>query len=103
MYPSHYGKGNYGLKYPDTQPDATIDASIKDILARNANLETQPITRPWIQDFTAKWLGKGRYIAYGSKEVRAQIEALEANGVDEYMVWNSSNRYHSEAFKKKGE
>ncbi len=103
MYPSHYGRGNYGLKYPDTQPSATIDASIKDILARNANLETQPITRPWIQDFTAKWLGKGRYIAYGSKEVRAQIDALAANGVDEYMVWNSSNRYHSDAFKKKGE
>ncbi len=103
MYPSHYGRGNYGLKYPDTQPGATIDASIKDILARNANLETQPITRPWIQDFTASWLGKGRYIAYGSKEVRAQIEALKANGVDEYMVWNSSNRYHSAAFKKKGE
>ncbi len=103
MYPSHYGKGNYGLKYPDTQPGATIDASIKDILARNANLETQPITRPWIQDFTASWLGKGHYISYGANEVRAQIEALEANGVDEYMVWNSANRYHSAAFKKKGE
>ncbi len=103
MYPSHYGKGNYGLKYPDKQPGATIEASIKDILQRNANLPTQPITRPWIQDFTAKWLGNGHYIPYGSNEVRAQIDALAAHGVDEYMVWNSSNRYHSDAFKKRGE
>ncbi len=103
MYPSHYGKGNYGIKYPDTNPAATIDASIKDILARNANLQTQPITRPWIQDFTASWLGKGRYIKYGAREVRAQIDALKANGVDEYMVWNSSNNYHAEAFKNEGE
>ncbi|PID79870.1 MAG: hypothetical protein CSB19_01665 [Clostridiales bacterium] len=103
MYPSHYGKGNYGIKYPDTKPAATIDASIKDILARNANLETQPITRPWIQDFTASWLGRGRYIKYGAGEVRAQIDALKANGVDEYMVWNSSNNYHADAFKNEGE
>ncbi len=102
MYPSHYGKDNYGIKYPDTNPAATIDASIKDILARNANLQTQPITRPWIQDFTASWLGKGRYIKYGEREVRAQIDALKANGVDEYMVWNSSNRYHADAFKNEG-
>ncbi len=103
MYPSHYGPGNYGLSYPDTQPAATIDASIKDILERNSNLLTQPITRPWIQDFTASWLGSGRYIAYGAPEVRAQIEALASNGVDEYMVWNSSNNYHADAFKNGAE
>ncbi len=103
MYPSHYGPGNYGIKYPDTQPAATIDASIKDILRRNANLPTQPINRPWIQDFTASWLGNGRYIAYGAPQVRAQIDALAANGVDEYMVWNSANYYHADAFKNGAE
>lgn len=100
MYPSHYGSGNFGLAYPDKAPYQTIDASIKDIIERNSNLETPAKVRPWIQDFTAKWLGKGAYIYYGSNELRQQIKALKDNGVEEYMVWNSANNYHIDAFEK---
>lgn len=101
MYPSHYGKGNFGLTYPDTLPYQTIDASIKDIIERNSNLETPAKVRPWIQDFTASWLKPAAaYIPYGSHELRQQIKALKDNGVEEYMVWNSGNNYHLDAFEK---
>ncbi len=97
MYPSHYGPGNFGLSVPDAFPYETIDRSIKAALNRNANLETPGKLRPWIQDFTATWV-EG-HIRYGSKEVRAQIDALKANGIDEYLVWNAGNYYSKGAFK----
>jgi hypothetical protein len=98
MYPSHYGSNNFGLPVPDAQPYATIDASIKDALERNANLETPAQIRPWIQDFTATWV-KG-HIRYSAKEVEAQIQALSDNGIDEFMLWNAGNNYSEEALKE---
>lgn len=97
MYPSHYGPNNFGLSVPDAFPYETIDLSVKDALARNANVETPGLIRPWIQDFTAPWV-KG-YIRYGAKEVRAQIEALKANGINEYLLWNAGNYYSKDALK----
>lgn len=97
MYPSHYGNGVYGLSVPDAYPYETIDRGIKDALERNKNIETPGIIRPWIQDFTASWV-KG-YIKYDVEEVKAQIKALEDNGVNEYILWNAANRYTEDALK----
>lgn len=97
MYPSHYGPGNYGYAVPDAHPYGVIDKGIKDSIERNQNIETPGTLRPWIQDFTATWV-KG-YIRYGEAEVRAQIEALKANGVDEYLLWNAGNRYTAGALR----
>lgn len=91
MYPSHYGKGVYGLSVPDAFPYETINIGTKDAVARNNNLETPAIIRPWIQDFTATWV-KG-HIRYGANELKAQIKALEDNGVKEYLLWNAGNKY----------
>lgn len=96
MYPSHYGPNIFGLSVPDAYPYETIDGSIKDAIERNSNLQTPGLLRPWIQDFTARWV-KG-YIPYGTKEVKAQIEALKANGINEYLVWNAGNRYSKNAY-----
>ncbi|SHJ73270.1 putative glycoside hydrolase [Paramaledivibacter caminithermalis] len=91
MYPSHYGNGVYGLSVPDAHPYETIYRCTKDSVMRNKNIETPAIIRPWIQDFTATWV-EG-HIRYGAEEVKAQIKALEDNGVKEYLLWNPGNRY----------
>lgn len=97
IYPSHYGPGNFGIPVPDAAPYDTINRGIADALRRDANLETPAVLRPWIQDFTAKWV-KG-YIPYGPIEVRAQIQALEDNGIEEFLIWNAANRYTEGALK----
>jgi hypothetical protein len=51
------------------------------------------VSRPWIQDFTASWLGSGNYKSYGKEEVEAQIRALNEQGINEFLLWNASNRY----------
>ncbi len=97
MYPSHYANGTYKLSVPDAYPYETVYHSTKDSVARNKNIETPAIIRPWIQDFTAPWV-KG-YIKYGPEQVRAQIRALSENGIDEFMLWNPNNRYSEDGVK----
>ncbi len=91
VYPSHYGPGYFGFAVPDARPGETVHHAIRDSLRRNAPLENPAIIRPWLQNFTASWI-RGN-IAYGPREIRAQIEAAYALGIDEYLLWNANNRY----------
>lgn len=93
MYPSHYGKGVYGLEIPDANPYKTIYHSTKDSINRNNNISSPAIIRPWIQVFTATWV-KG-HIHYGPKEVKEQIKAMKDLGVDEYILWSATNKYEN--------
>lgn len=92
VYPSHYSTGWFGSVVPDAKPYTTIYGSMVDTHKKMEELvELKPIIRPWIQDFTATWV-KG-YIPYGKKEVEEQIRALRDTGVEEFLLWNSGNRY----------
>lgn len=91
MYPSHYGKGVYGLAVPDANPYKTIYQSTKDSINRNNNIDSPAIIRPWIQAFTAAWV-KG-HINYGPNEIKDQVKAMKDLGVDEYILWSPTNRY----------
>lgn len=94
IYPSHWGLGNLDVSKPDLEPYKVVDNYMKieqeifDELGEDA-----PISRPWIQDFTASYLGAGNYMRYGAKEVTAQVEALADNGVHEFLIWNAGNSY----------
>ncbi|OZB96757.1 putative glycoside hydrolase [Paenibacillus sp. XY044] len=94
VYPSHYTTGWFGAQDPDKEPYKTIKGSMADTHKKLDPLEDRkPIIRPWIQDFTASWLGSGHYEKYGKQQVEDQIRALKDAGVDEYLLWNASNRY----------
>lgn len=98
IYPSHYGPGWFGVKDPDTSPYATIKGAMKDTRKKLDTIGSyKPVIRPWIQDFTASWLGKGHYIPYGKAQVESQIKALHEAGTDEYLLWNAANRYTADA------
>lgn len=101
IYPSHYGPGNFGLEHPDTMPyEAVLEALKKSQMVMDQAAETdghvssQAIVRPWLQDFTASYLGEGNYIPYGYNEVQRQIQAVKDAGYDEWMLWSAANRYH---------
>lgn len=94
IYPSHWGVGNLDIAIPDLEPYnvvnnyAKIELEILDELGEDA-----PITRPWLQDFTASYLGAGYYKNYGAQEVTEQIRALADNGIHEFLLWNAGNTY----------
>lgn len=94
IYPSHYSTGWFKQKDPDRAPYATIKGAMNDTHKKlNPLGDKKPIIRPWIQDFTASWLGKGHYTKYGTAEVQAQIKALNDSGVQEYLLWSAGNKY----------
>lgn len=92
IYPSHW-TAYFGIPKPDLEPYRLVAEYAKFENQRLDELENRPISRPWIQDFTATWLGTGNYIPYGKNEVEAQIRALNENGIDEFLLWNAGNRY----------
>lgn len=96
VYPSHYGVGVYGVAKPDLEPYTIVYTGMKAGRERIEALETdekKAILRPWLQDFTASYLGQGYYKRYGEAEVRAQIKANKDAGIDEWVLWNAGNNY----------
>ncbi|HZG56511.1 putative glycoside hydrolase [Paenibacillus sp.] len=95
IYPSHYGAGSYGAKHPDLQPYRIVKAATRDAIRRNAamqkNGEPTADIRPWLQDFTAKWIRPHQ--TYRKQQIREQIKALEEQGITQYLLWNPSSRY----------
>lgn len=79
VYPSHFAKGEYGVKDPSASPYLIISKSLADFKER---LPNRPI-RPWLQDF----------FNYNAGQVRDQIRAVKELGYEEYLLWNAQNRY----------
>ena len=92
IYPSHW-TSYFGIAKPDLEPYRLVDEYAKVENAKLAELEDPPVSRPWLQDFTASYLGAGNYLKYGKAEVEAQIKALNDNGIDEFLLWNAGNNY----------
>lgn len=93
IYPSHWGPGSFSIDAPDTEPYEVIDQYIQAENEVLDALDDPPISRPWLQDFTASYLGAGNYLDYDVAEIEAQIQALKDNGVEEFLLWDASNQY----------
>ena len=86
-YPSHYGRGTYGIARPNAKPYDVIDRALTDGIARNRGVPNAAEIVPWYQDFT---LGAPRY---GAKQVRAQMQAGYDHGIRSWILWNPGSRY----------
>ena len=96
IYPSHYWKGSYGYKNPNSAPYEIIRLSLRDAIRKSVDQsQTEAVVkekiRPWLQDFTFG------YPPYGATEVRAQIKAANDLGIKEWLLWNPSVRYTKSA------
>lgn len=109
IYPSHYSSGNFGLEHPDMEPYKTIFGALQksgkvllDASRADNHESRQAIVRPWLQDFTATYLGEGNYITYGAAEVAEEVRAVQDAGYEEWMLWSAANKYHLEGLSADG-
>jgi hypothetical protein len=84
VYPSHWGRGEYGVAHPEAQPYDITARSLADFVKLTHGSATAVI--PWLQAFSLR-------VSYGPEEVRAQIEAAEANGIRSFILWDPNCRY----------
>ncbi|MFC4386856.1 putative glycoside hydrolase [Gracilibacillus marinus] len=92
IYPSHW-TSYFGIDFPDKEPYRLVTEYAKVENEVLGNLDSKPVSRPWIQDFEAPWLYSGNTFQYGKSEVEAQIKALNENGIKEFLIWNAGNTY----------
>ncbi|MFA6093861.1 MAG: putative glycoside hydrolase [Elusimicrobiota bacterium] len=85
MYPSHYGKGEYGLSNPNKEPYKVIFRGLRDAKAR---LKDQaPKLRPYLQDFSLHG------VHYGPQQVKAQVLGAHLQGIEDWILWSPGNKY----------
>ena len=96
VYPSHFPNGSIAVDgHPNDFPYETIEISLSAGEEKVAGLRGK--LRPWLQDFSLPGMSD-----YGPAEVRAQIDAAEANGAAGWMIWNAASVYHEDAFAPAG-
>lgn len=96
IYPSHWTP-YFGIAKPDLEPYKLVREYAKVENEVLGKIENPPVSRPWLQNFTASYLGKGNYKEYTEAEIEAQIKALYDEGIQEYLLWNPSNVYFPDA------
>ncbi len=84
VYPSHWGRGEYGVANPESSPYDITARSLADFVELTQGSATAVI--PWLQAFSLR-------VPYGAAEVRAQIEAAESDGIRSFILWDPNCRY----------
>jgi len=105
IYPSHYGFGYAGIPYPDKEPAKIIKMALNSSNKKIAEIpeyQHRAICRPWLQDFTASYLGtkngEDRYLVYDAEVLRIQMEATYESGLTDWLLWNAGGYYTEDAW-----
>lgn len=93
VYPSHYGRGVYGVAHPNGDPYTMVRRALEDGMRRNARLPEPAEIRPFLQAFT---LGPPRYTPW---HVQEQIRAAEDLGLGSWVLWNPRSAYDPAIFR----
>ena len=93
IYPSHWGAWSFDIEKPDLEPYELVKRYLAAEQEYLSNIEHKPLSRPWIQDFTATWIGEGNWMEYDKEAVEAQIQAIYDSGQQEFLLWNASSDY----------
>jgi len=94
LYPSHYADNTQlngkMFDYPDLYPH---DVMYHALMAGKpaASVEGYATVRPYVQAFTATWIK--HHLNYKVPEVKAQIQAIQDAGYDEWILWNAAANY----------
>ncbi len=105
VYPSHYAAGQIINKVtfnkPDLDPYGVVYNTLIKAKYRIERVEGYNVKiRPYLQDFTARWLGNGYYQTYGPEQLIQQKKAVTDSGIEEWILWDSDNKYSESALLK---
>ena len=97
VYPSHYFSTHLrGIKTPNRMPFETVHASVGIGVLRRDQLKEAGVAQParvipWLQAFSAPWVDKN--YTYGAEQAAAQIKAVYATGLNDWIFWHPGSKY----------
>jgi len=92
VYPSHYGRGEFGFRSPNAHPYEVVRLALADALSRTQT-PGSALVRPYLQAFT---LGR-REPRYTPVEIQQQIRAANDAGIESWVLWNPRSVYQKAA------
>jgi len=108
IYPSHFankkqngtGQRINGVLFeaPDLEPYEVVYNILVEFSRRLKNDGGQAVMRPYLQAFTAAYLGEGYYQQYRAEQIQEQIQAVYDAGFDEWILWNHNSIYSDDFF-----
>ncbi len=96
LYPSHYALNTQlnGKTFdkPDKYP---YEVMFNALMAgkSSADQEGYATVRPYVQAFTASYIGKDNYLDYTEVEIKKEIQAIYDAGYTEWLLWNAAAKY----------
>lgn len=96
IFPSHWVNYALDVKDPDKNPYEIVKRYMVIEKGYVKTLNPSPISRPWIQAFTADFLGEGNYQLYTADVISQEIQALKEAGITEYLLWNAASKYSTD-------
>ena len=89
------------FRAPDRVPYEVVYNTLVKMCKNVGKKGGQVKIRPYLQDFTAKYIKDRRYFQeYGPEQIRQQIKAVKDAGLEEWILWNPRNVYSEEALEK---
>lgn len=85
IYPSHFGEG-FGGFVNGNNPYLTIKESMEEFIEL-VGADNKEKLRPWLQGFVYKAPN------FSSEYIYAQVKALKDLDIDDFLIWNASNKY----------
>ena len=108
IYPSHFANKNQNgigqiingvlFEAPDLEPYEVVYNILLEFKRHLDADSDNAIIRPYLQDFTASYLGDDYYQDYNAAQVLEQIKAVNDAGFDEWILWNHISVYSEDAF-----
>lgn len=96
IYPSHYALGTRMNGITFDAPDLCPYEVMLNALLIGSEYHDQPnycTVRPYLQAFTASYIGEGNYMVYDYEAINDQIRALQDAGLSEWILWNATVEY----------
>lgn len=96
IYPSHYALGTMMngqiFEKPDLHPYDVLYSALL-LGTEKASAQGYATVRPYLQAFTASYIGSGNYMPYTYAEITEEIKGANAAGYDEWILWNANAEY----------
>lgn len=90
VFPSKFHSGAYGIGSPSLNPATIVDRALNQF--KEQVTPSGAALLPWLQDYSV-----GPFV-YGQRELKAQVEASRALGIESFLVWDPKATYSAAGF-----